>query len=301
MHLPARGLPPPTPPRGQPPMLSRPMYDAAAAACGPAEPVQAPPPNGAALPRPELPSQPRLSPAQRALNRISPSNEPLTGESGFFEQRFFIGFWHNIPPVVPPPPGQQETQRLVQPLQDLGRFKPPEACRYGNQCRFKLSCSRYHGEQALHAHNCACEDESCLLGHPLRAGRDRTPPQLQGPSLTPLTGGPANSMAGGVGGGLTHPQQPTRTQLRKQPPPGYQCAKCKETDHYLNQCPMNTCFKCYGRGHIASNCPNRTSITGPCGNGSPYSDVSQQHVEYQTFGVIGPDVRMDLKRPLEGA
>lgn len=167
----------------------------------------------------------RLSAAQMALNRLSPNNEPLTGESGFFEQHFFVGFWHDVPPVVPPPPGQQEAPRAPPVLQDLSRYKAPEACRYGQACRFKLSCSRFHGEQSVHGRNCTCEEEDCLKGHPLRAGRDRQRPQasLPGASLTPLTGG-GTATAGGLSTTAPWPAQQHRSPFRRQPPPGYTCA-----------------------------------------------------------------------------
>lgn len=173
---------------------------------------------------------PRLSAAQLALNRLTPSNEPLTGESGFFEQHFFVGFWHDVPTVVPPPPGQQEAPRAPQALQDLSRYKAPEACRYGQACRFKLSCSRFHGEQSVHGRNCACEEEDCLKGHPLRAGRDRQRPQTSLPdaSLTPLTGGGAATGAG-LAAAVPWPTQQQRPTFKRQPPPGYQCAPRRPT------------------------------------------------------------------------
>jgi len=203
-----------------------------------------------------------------ALNRLSPNNEPLTGESGFFEQHFFVGFWHDIPPVVPPPPGQQEAPRAPPVLQDLSRYKAPEACRYGQACRFKLSCSRFHGEQSVHGRNCTCEEEDCLKGHPLRAGRDRQRPQasLPGASLTPLTGC-GTATAGGLSTTAPWPAQQHWSPFRRQPPPGYTCAKCGETDHYLNECSKNTCFKCGVKGHIATNCPGRPEGVGRGGMG----------------------------------
>jgi len=143
------------------------------------------------------------SKAARALASIAASNEPLTGEAAWFEGHFYLGFWHDVPAVVPPPPGAIEAALAARPQQDLSRFKPPEACRYGRSCRFKLSCSRHHGAEGEHSRNCSCEDENCLLGHPLRAGRDRHAPHSGAASmanLTPLTGG-ANAVGAGSGGG----------------------------------------------------------------------------------------------------
>lgn len=45
------------------------------------------------------------------------------------------------------------------------------------------------------------------------------------------------------------------------------CAKCGETDHYLNECSKNTCFKCGVKGHIATNCPGRPEGVGRGGMG----------------------------------
>ena len=129
----------------------------------------------------------------------------------------------------------------------LARFKTPEACRYGDRCRHKLSCSRFHGtDTTYHAINCACEDDRCPLGHPLRANRGAP--------------GPSGKFQGG-------------TITGKRPGEHYVCNKCGlRNDHYLNECPEATCHKCGGKGHIASNCPNTQGQF----NGGPQQQSADQ-------------------------
>ena len=145
-------------------------------------------------------------------------------------------------------------------------------CGAGDKCRHKLSCSRHHGSRESHKVNCPCENESCPLGHPLRAGRDRKQ------------------------GGSTR-QENLLLPTGKKPPSNYVCAKCQASrnrdcnalatttttklattttpccmrapwqaraDHYLNECPENLCFKCGKRGHIASSCPNERVSQHAC-------------------------------------
>jgi len=131
---------------------------------------------------------------------------------------------------------------------NLARFRAPEQCRYGDRCRHKLSCSRFHGvDPAIHAVNCACEESHCPKGHPLRAGRDRNTDQKMSAAaqLSAAAAGAANvARPGGLSAG-------------KRPPPSYVCAKCKvAADHYLNECPQNLCFRCGQHGHIATHCTN---------------------------------------------
>ena len=172
-----------------------------------------PPGNGVAAASHSAPPPPQgrlLNPAQLALSRVSATNEPLTGESALFEGHFFLGFWHDVPSNVPVPPGQQEAHRAAQASQDLSRYKAPEPCRYGPRCQYKFACSRFHGpDPNLFCRNCACEDDGCLMGHPLRAGRDRQQPHAAqaGVSLTPLTGA-APALGGGLGG--VRPPPPPR-------------------------------------------------------------------------------------------
>ena len=179
---------------------------------------------------------------------------PLVGESGLFDGGFYHGFWKEPifrgPEDTNPfgathPPGKvvQPTLTAAANAATLARFKTPEACRYGDRCRHKLSCSRFHGtDTTYHAINCACEDDRCPLGHPLRAGRDRTggtgeiQPQGQATAGGGRTGGPPSG---------------------RRPPATYVCAKCRAVaDHYLNECPQNTCFRCGQQGHIATHCTN---------------------------------------------
>ena len=78
---------------------------------------------------------------------------PLVGESAFFDGSFYAGFWsRDVPPLIPM---GGETSQMGGggglPSGGAGSagansFKTPEACRYGPKCRFKLSCSRFHGE-----------------------------------------------------------------------------------------------------------------------------------------------------------
>lgn len=111
-----------------------------------------------------VPAEGGRSAAEMQLARLTAANEPLTGEAPFFEAHYHLGFWSSVPSVVPPPRSQHPGAAPA-PLQDLGRYKPPEACRYGQQCRFKLSCSRFHGaNKSQDGVNCACEDESCTRG-----------------------------------------------------------------------------------------------------------------------------------------
>lgn len=99
----------------------------------------------------------------------------------------------------------------------------------------------------FHAVNCACEDEHCPKGHPLRAGRER------GTAVAPGGGGGTGAGGGGMG---VKDFKPGQYPTGKRPPPGYVCAKCKATDHFLNECPHNTCYRCGQRGHIATHCTN---------------------------------------------
>ena len=147
-------------------------------------------------------------------------SHPLVGETGLFDGSFYQGFWRETifraPDDMNPLNATHPPGKIVQPTltaqanaSTLARFKTPESCRYGDRCRHKLSCSRYHGtvrecvcaraltfvpaadatgfgalwcphplapaqDAQYHAINCACEDDRCPLGHPLRAGRDRT-------------------------------------------------------------------------------------------------------------------------------
>ena len=191
---------------------------------------------------------------------IKIESQPLVGECAFFDGSFYLGFWREPvfrgPEDVNPhnaqcPPGQTMAAMQAAKAQaaTLARFKTPEACRYGDRCRHKLSCSRHHGpDPATHAVNCACEEERCPLGHPLRAGRER------GTAGAAASGAGGGAAAGGgprpPGGGAGGPMPTGR-----RPPPSYVCAKCKvPADHYLNECPQNTCYRCGGKGHIATHC-----------------------------------------------
>jgi hypothetical protein len=89
----------------------------------------------------------------------------------------------------------------------------------------------------VHGRNCTCEEEDCLKGHPLRAGRDRQRPQASLPAttLTPLTGGGAATGVG-LSSAAARPTQQQRTPYRRQPPPGYMCAPSRPTSraHHLH-------------------------------------------------------------------
>lgn len=206
-------------------------------------PMPPPPPP----PPPQQQQQPQLQPPPPPPPPQVPSNaslvaqietHPLVGEFAFFDGSFYVGFWreplvrgpHDQNPLgANQPPSTIKQGQGGKGQQDLSRFRTPEACRYGERCRHKLACSRHHGpDPQAHAVNCACEEERCPLGHPLRAGRDR------------------NSVAATA-------TQPTG----KRPPPGYVCAKCKaREEHYLNECPQNVCYRCGKQGHIATHCTN---------------------------------------------
>ena len=53
-------------------------------------------------------------------------------------------------------------------------FKPPARCNFGEACRYRATCTFYHGdglEQPGILGVCACEDAACPRGHPLRSRR----------------------------------------------------------------------------------------------------------------------------------
>jgi hypothetical protein len=98
----------------------------------------------------------RCSACRRACSTVRGRSHPLVGESAFFDGSFYNGFWRE--PVFRGPDDQNPLGathppgKVVQPTltsqanaATLARFKTPEACRYGDRCRHKLSCSRYHG------------------------------------------------------------------------------------------------------------------------------------------------------------
>ena len=168
---------------------------------------------------------------------------PLTGESAFYESNVYLGFWRENPQVFAAQFDAQDSvlaglQRQqggaggpsAADVAQLARFRPPEKCWFGMTCRNKNTCSRSHGDQPEHLRNCACDNQQCPLGHPLRANRGAP--------------GPSGKFQGG-------------TITGKRPGEHYVCNKCGlRNDHYLNECPEATCHKCGGKGHIASNCPN---------------------------------------------
>ena len=226
---------------------------------------------GSAVMAPTGPSDPAAK-----LSKLFDTH-PLTGESAFFDGTFYLGFWRERPPTI------QSAGEPNQNVGNLNRFKKPEQCRYGPKCRFIMACSRFHGDSVeKHAINCACEDERCPLGHPLRAGRERIPyargSGAGGGALPTSLVGPTSAQPGR---GVRQPPFP----LGRRPPPGYKCAKvrpprpardppavvrsasardlgaisspsvqCGSGEHYINECPENTCFKCGAKGHIATNC-----------------------------------------------
>ena len=214
--------------------------------------------NFSSIPQPEQPL------VEDTPLSVKLDSHPLVGEFSFFDGSFYLGFWrepifrgpedvnpHNA--QVPPGKTLQAMQAEKATAATLARFKPPEACRYGDRCKHKLSCSRYHGrDPVLHAVNCACEDDHCPKGHPLRAGRERGSDG-------------AIAIAGGTAAvGATRGHVPG-----KRPPPNYVCAKCKTSnDHYLNECPQNVCHRCGQMGHIATFCPAGRSQGGAGGGGT---------------------------------
>ena len=131
------------------------------------------------------------------------------------------------------------------------------------KCRFKLSCSRFHGEGDNFAVNCQCDVEHCPLGHPHRAARRSSMGGGVNPGLSPMGGG-----AGLPGGqGLMPNGKPAPPPRGGVPPPHYTCNKCGLKGHYLNECPDNVCHKCGLRGHIATYCQNPRGLVS--GGGGP--------------------------------
>ena len=150
--------------------------------------------------------------------QMASSCVPLTGESSFFEGCFYSGFWARDVPQLIPMPGSTELQ-AGGATGGAASFKIPEACRYGPKCRFKLSCSRFHGEGDIFAVNCQCDVENCTLGHPHRAARRASMGGGVNPGLSPMGGG------GNLPGGLIN-GKPAPPPLGRIPPAYYKCNKC---------------------------------------------------------------------------
>ena len=233
-------LPPPPPPQQQQPLQQQQMGSAAG--------------NGGSGGA----TDPNANPAKL-------DSHPLIGEFSFFDGSFYLGFWREAvfrgPEDMNPLGATQAAAGQVQgqkaSVTALARFRTPEQCRYGDRCRHKLSCSRFHGaDPQYHAANCACEEDRCPLGHPLRAGRNRDGAvAVAGGGVGGGIGGAGVAMGGGRDGGRDDSMRANPTG--KRPPATYVCAKCKvAADHYLNECPQNVCFRCGQRGHIATHCTN---------------------------------------------
>jgi hypothetical protein len=165
------------------------------------------------------------SPWLRPSHSQTPSQRPVQGgakaRSGmpvFPPRPYRIKKRKALPGSLSPPPRitprpVRAGQGQVDSRYNLARFKAPEQCRYGAKCRFKSSCSRFHGDNVECCRvNCACEEENCLLGHPLRAGPARAHPQQRRRPAQPA--GPAAH--------ALRPQAAARVRCRRpllRPPP----------------------------------------------------------------------------------
>ena len=114
-----------------------------------------------------------------------------------------------------------------------------EPCWFGWRCKYRSTCSYYHGAGSHNSMACACDDTNCPLTHPRRANSPHEPPGHGG-----LIGGAHRDYWGsGVwrSGG-------------RRPPASYVCKFCKATDHYLKECPLAVCVRCGRQGHTAPDC-----------------------------------------------
>lgn len=181
------------------------------------------------------------------------------------------------------------TRLLAGPSADL--LSGVLACRRP-KCRFKLSCSRFHGEGDNFAINCQCDVEHCPLGHPHRAARRSSMGGGVNPGLSPMGGG-----AGLPGGhGLLPNGKPAPPPRGGVPPPHYTCNKCGLKGHYLNECPDNVCHKCGLRGHIATYCQNPRGL----GSGGGPQDGNKRPFPGEPGGggggpSLGPDAQCNTQ------